>query len=89
VYDDHSEHGRPCGGVYYVLLQRQLHRDLFLGELMKTDDEVIAVVFRKWMDRCNPEPTTRESDMWEAFRAGWVARELAARTNWKDVCGNG
>jgi hypothetical protein len=56
---------------------------------MKTDDEVIAAVFRKWMDRCNPEPTTRESDMWEAFRAGWVARELAARTNWKDVCGNG
>ena len=55
---------------------------------MTTDDEVIAVVFRKWMDRCKPEPTTREDDMWQAFQAGWKLRQIAARTPWKDLCGN-
>jgi len=55
---------------------------------MTTDDELIAAVFREWMNKCNPEPATRESDMWEAFRAGWLTRELAAQTNWKDLCDN-
>ena len=56
---------------------------------MTNEEDVVAVVFRKWMERVSPEPTTRESDMWEAFRAGWVAREIASRPHWKDLCGNG
>jgi len=55
---------------------------------MTTDDELIAVVFRKWVDQHKDKPTTREDDMWQAFQAGWRLREIANRPHWKDFCGN-
>ena len=56
---------------------------------MATENEVIAAVFRMWVDQRKDEFTTREDDMWQAFQAGWKLHELATRPHWKDLCGNG